>query len=81
MTVNGWVYGWDEAEEWDRVSITFSMHVDDVSGNGFIGDGIALVENHEEQIKPTHDGGGDVDVGLEGFAAVISPEHRVRGCK
>ena len=35
-----------------NASITFSMHVDDVSGNGFIGDGIALVENHEKQIKP-----------------------------
>ena len=40
--------GWSDVSESPFAHNTFSMHVDDVSCDGLVCDGIALVQDHEE---------------------------------
>ena len=47
------------------------MKVNNSSGNSIVGDLIAVIDKDEEQIKPTHDGGGHVFVLLETLASVV----------
>lgn len=46
-------------------------------GDLLVRHGIALVQNHEKQIKSTHNGGTHRHIRLECLRAVITPKHRV----
>ena len=50
---------------------------DDVFGDELVGDGVALIQNHEKQVESAHDRRRDGHVGLEGLGAVIAAEDRV----
>lgn len=49
------------------------VHADDVLRDIEVGRLVALVQHHEEEVEPAHDGRADLHVGLEGLGAVVAP--------
>ena len=63
-----------------NIALTNSL-TDDVPGDLLVYLGVALVQDHEEQVEATHDGRRHRHVRLERLRAVVAPEHWVGWCE